>query len=454
MLLASAGRDGRSSASSSSVRVHAPEASSASLRASSVANDARGEALCVRWSPTNGALCVGTKGSGCALMRPDLTPLGAIPEDANEVGEVHAIDFSSGSRYLAVGGTSVGEEVSVWDLKRKRKHRVFAGHERSVATVKYGMFGRVVASGGTAGHVLVHDVETGETKLKLSPPTMSGVTSIDFSKYSPQHVVSACTDGTVRLWDTEVGELQSTLTVRGSECYQVEFSPTAPGLVAYCKSDGRVVLQDITSPTPSGALTFKSTQATCLAWHNSGLALAVGTSDGRITWLDTRKISGGADVAVCRLYDVRAHEGGVHSLSWQQPIPHSFQVESTPARGEGTPESPMTPVAEKSARLLHGQTPPAVALARDELRLITAKSASNDTQLNGAAGDFASLLDAAVEKLGGDLSARIRDVHLELLRQHQIQHEETTRMFVDMQQTQLEMAAEIAALRAQLENRL
>ena len=59
-----------------------------------------------------------------------------------------------------------------------------------------------------------------------------------------------------------------------------------------------------------------------------------------------------------------------------------------------------------------------------------------------------------MEQLGSNLGARIRDVHLELLRQHQLQQEETARMFANIQQTQLEMAAEIAELKTALENRL
>ena len=434
--------DGRSS-----IRVYDPEAGRATLAASrALERRAEGDARCVAWSPSNGALCAGTTEAGCVLMKPDLSDLGRVPERAVAgEGEVHAVDFSAGSRYLVAGGTG---EARVWDLKRKREHRVFSGHTGGVATVKYGMFGRVVGSGGHDGTVLVRDVESGATKAKLSPPTLSGVTSIDFSEYSPQHLVSACADGTVRLWDAEVGELQSTLTVRGSECYQVEFSPVAPGLVGYVKSDGRVVLQDVASPTPSGALTFRSTQVTCMAWHYSGFGLVVGTSNGVVTWLDTRKISGGADIATCKIYDVKAHEGAVNSLSWQKPVPHSFQVESTPARGDNLPDSPMTPVAEKSNRLLHGQrahTPPAAALAREELKLV-------GTNPIPTTADVSSLLDAAVEKFGGDLSARVRDVHLELLRQHQLQQEETARMFADMQHAQLDMAAVIAALRIALEN--
>lgn len=453
MLLASVGR---SRSGASEVRVHAPEASSvvlvASSSASSSANDSLGEALCAKWSPTNGALALGTADRGCVLFKPDLTPLGSVPEDAREIGEVHAIDFSAGSRFLAAGGSAAGEEVVVWDLKRKRKHRAFAGHERGVTTMKYGGFGRIIGSGGGSGTIIVHDVESGATKAKLTPPTASGVNSIDFSQYAPENLVSAYADGTVRLWDTEAGQLTSTLTVRGSECYQVAFSPTTPGLVGYVKSDGRVVLQDAASPTPSGAVTFKGTQVTSMAWHYSGFALAVGTSDGRVSWLDTRKMSGGTQVSQCQLYETNAHEGGVYALAWQQPLPQSFQVESTPARGDNIPDSPMTPVADKSAGLIHkdshqkqnGIPPP--ELDRQELRLTT----SSETGSSALLSELSSLVEGAMEKLGSDISLRVRDLHLELLRQHQLQQEENARMFVELHQTQREMADEIAALRAEL----
>ena len=81
------------------------------------------------------------------------------------------------------------------------------------------------------------------------------------------------------------------------------------------------------------------------------------------------------------------------------------------------------------------------------------KDSSNGVS-NIDASELASLLDDAVEQLGSTLGARIRDVHLELLRQHQLQQEETARMFANIQQTQLEMAAEIAELKTALENRL
>jgi hypothetical protein len=114
----------------------------------------------------------------------------------------------------------------------------------------------------------------------------------------------------------------------------------------------------------------------------------------------------------------------------------------------------MTPIAEKSSRLLQDDelAPRPAAFAREELRLSKPKDSSNGIS-NIDAPELASLLDA-VEKLGSNLGARIRDVHLELLRQHQLQQEETARMFANMQQTQLEMAAEIAALKRALENSL
>ena len=37
-------------------------------------------------------------------------------------------------------------------------------------TVKYGGFGRIVACGGESSQVFLHDVESGATRLKLTPP--------------------------------------------------------------------------------------------------------------------------------------------------------------------------------------------------------------------------------------------------------------------------------------------
>ena len=446
MMLASTGRLSTSARAACEVKTFAPDTNDARCVGRV---EATCETRCVRWTPTNGALAVAGASGGVHLYKPDesLTLLGTIPEEALDIGQVCGIDFSPGSRYLATGGSAAQEEVAVWDLRRRKKHRVLSGHDSTVNAVRYGQFGRLLGSGSASGVVLVHDVESGAQTARLTPPTLSGVTSIDFSKYSPQHLVSACMDGTVRLWDIEAGQLQSTLTVRGSECYQVEFSPTVPGLLGYVKSDGRVVLQDITSPTPMGALTFKGCQATSMCWHYSGFALAVGTSDGRISWLDTRKISGGADVATCQIYDIKAHDGGVEALSWQHPVPQSFQVEKTPSRGDNIPDSPMTPVAAKS-RLLHepvpAPAPVAEALSRDLSKTKIIQSPSVSTT------ELESIIENATEKLGDAVRAQVRDLHLELLRQHQSTVDETAQMFAEMRQLQLEMAQEIAQLRSEL----
>jgi hypothetical protein len=115
----------------------------------------------------------------------------------------------------------------------------------------------------------------------------------------------------------------------------------------------------------------------------------------------------------------------------------------------------MTPLADKSAGLIHkdshhkqnGIPPP--ELDRQELNL----TKSSETGSSALFSELSSLVEGAVEKLGSDISLRVRDLHLELLRQHQLQQEENARMFVELHQTQREMADEIAALRAELKNR-
>ena len=67
--------DGRSS-----IRVYDPEAGRATLAASrALERRAEGDARCVAWSPSNGALCAGTTEAGCVLMKPDLSDLGRVP---------------------------------------------------------------------------------------------------------------------------------------------------------------------------------------------------------------------------------------------------------------------------------------------------------------------------------------------------------------------------------------
>ena len=87
--------------------------------------------------------------------------------------------------------------------------------------------------------------------------------------------------------------------------------------------DGRRRGLDGLEPTPNGSVAVGA-GATSVAWRGDGNVLAVGASDGRVVWLDSRMLgdasgrsgAGGASV----LYTTAAHvgTGGVTSVRWQR----------------------------------------------------------------------------------------------------------------------------------------
>lgn len=54
----------------------------------------------------------------------------------------------------------------------------------------------------------------------------------------------------------------------------------------------------------------------CMVWYYLGFGFVVGMLNGVVIWLDTRKISGGVDIVMCKIYDVKVYEGVVNLFSW------------------------------------------------------------------------------------------------------------------------------------------
>ena len=147
-------------------------------------------------------------------------------------------------------------------------------------------------------------------------------------------LASASADGAVRVWDTGVRRLASTLSTLltddvPSAVNDARFSPAAPNVLAAACADGRVVLMDVGAGSTgsnrhrTGSVAVGA-GATSVAWRGDGNVLAVGASDGRVVWLDSRMLgdasgrsgAGGASV----LYTTAAHvgTGGVTSVRWQR----------------------------------------------------------------------------------------------------------------------------------------
>ena len=299
----------------------------------------------IQWSPTNGALACGGSDGRAHLLKPTGELLGRIPGDDgdDDAFPVTALAFSKGSRYLATAGEST--DVVIWDLKRKSKFKTLAGHLDAVDTVVYSPGDQHVASGGRSGAVILHSPVSGLAVGEMTPdvPNPASVTSLHYNPHRRQMLASAANDGVVRLWDTGIRRLGSSLVVGdAAACRHARFSPTDPGLLAAASADGRVYLIDANAPKSSsmvGSIALGA-DATSVAWRGDGGALAAGAGDGRVVWIDPRMLSSDA-ARDAVLYTTVAHVGGGHTRVMWQNASGAVAAAGGAAAAEATTPTPM-----------------------------------------------------------------------------------------------------------------
>lgn len=402
----------------------------------------------IQWSPTNGALACGGSDGRAHLLKPTGELLGRIPGDDgdDDAFPVTALAFSKGSRYLATAGEST--DVVIWDLKRKSKFKTLAGHLDAVDTVVYSPGDQHVASGGRSGAVILHSPVSGLAVGEMTPdvPNPASVTSLHYNPHRRQMLASAANDGVVRVWDTGIRRLGSSIVVGdAAACRHARFSPTNPGLLAAASADGRVYLIDANAPKSSamvGSIALGA-DATSVAWRGDGGALAAGAGDGRVVWIDPRMLS--SDAAredappTPTMGDTNTREGIGGDVGVGSDLDERLREESRrrverlmSARGAGgTPEA-----AAAAARPRRG----------DDDALAVAVAGGKSAEV-----DFAALLrEHAAEQIAETkraIRAEVRNLHVEFLRQMHEAQEQQLAMFEELRGAQRNLAREVEALR-------
>ncbi|EGZ16696.1 hypothetical protein PHYSODRAFT_501906 [Phytophthora sojae] len=277
-------------------------------------------------SSAEGGICLDVASSGELLSRffyPGETP-------ANR--RVNAVQFSSGSRFLASGGSD--GFIRLWDLKTQEVMQTYNISASAVTSVAFsGYKDEYIVGGSASGAISVCDVQTAETAGFLTVDPAHGVHKVMAIQASPhpyaRHALgSTYSDGSVRVWDLSTGQMTAEF-VRQHEAPStaLTLSPVSKVLLATGGLDGRVIFYDTLQRKELRSLDLEQ-PVSSLALCADGKTLAMGTTTGEILVYDLRG-------AITPLFSTLVHEtSAVQSLQFSPPIPDSATTGMIP---EGLP---------------------------------------------------------------------------------------------------------------------
>eukprot|EP01135_Chromosphaera_perkinsii_P004042 Nk52_evm55s266 gene=Nk52_evmTU55s266 len=308
----------------------------------------------VRWNHNNQVLAsVGDDGqiklshsSGVVLGS-----FGAATEGGAGKEELYAVGFSSGSRYLASGGSAC--KVNVYDLRKKVKLREMGNHRNSVSCVGFSDKDTHIAAGDLHGDILLYSMANPASIAFLScsqdtvkPQQPQAVKALEFSPFK-KHILSSCgDDGYVRTWDVNTKQLvhrveQGDVTPQHrAPATDLCFSPFNHLLLGSCGLDKRALFVDIAEQKAVKVIKCVH-PLTCMSFMDDGITVALGSSKG-----------------VIYVYDLRSSSMPVKEYKAHSPLPVlslSFQS-STDKSGAQAPREKVTiPLTTAQKKIQEGE---------------------------------------------------------------------------------------------------
>jgi WD40 repeat protein len=326
-----------------------------------------------------------------------------------------AVAFGGKSRYVLCGDDSGA--VCLWDLKKKARVRHFFhdGPSLQVAMTD----AEVMSLSPLAFHVF--DLRQSTLLCKIN-----GDEYTCFAMSKTTVVALGRSDGNLDVVDWRDPEsLQTPTAPFASPITCLAISPANPNLLAASRQDGQLAFLDIRTGETIQTIQVEDSISS-LSFHVDGILCAVGTETGRVL-----------------LYDLRAPDRIVAGKDFDEPI---VALEFAPRASSGTArplsmlESLPTAAVGESAVAVPRAQPAAKAAPKDEDH-----TSSISTSMDKAGME--EIVQDAVDQLRDEIGSTIRSLHVDMLRQFQMQSDEFTSLLTTQMTAMEHLMAENEKLR-------
>ena len=194
-------------------------------------------------------------------------------------GTVLAISFSSDGKYLA--SELLDHTIRIWDVgpSKDTLKRVYESGVNALAVSPDNNF---IVSGRDDGSVQVHDVKTGEVKLRLFIDQENTVGSIAISP-DGRMIATTSEDCIVRLWHAQTGaQIGKSLSTHENPLLVVAFSPNSRW-IASGSDDGTVLVWDVATRNIMDFAPMRCQRSvTSVTFSSNGEGLAAGDLMGNM----------------------------------------------------------------------------------------------------------------------------------------------------------------------------
>jgi WD40 repeat protein len=230
-----------------------------------------------------------------------------LPDSGDMFGfEVGAVAFSPDGSRLASGNTA--GELVIWDLTTYERLFTIPAHDNTIWDVVYSPDGTQIVTGGELGWIKVWDAATGELVREVE--TGDAVYDLAVYPLSGLVVASGVSTSRARVWNMSTGEELAPLSGHSSEARAVAFSPDGETL-ASGGDEGSVRIWTVAGAQagePEAVLGGHISMISVLAYSPDSSLIAVGTSTGGLAIWDLTTNE--------KLFDAQAHIPWLTAIVW------------------------------------------------------------------------------------------------------------------------------------------